>query len=234
MLPCRSICSSSARIPTTSRSASAAPSRGTRADGHRVGLCDLTAGELSSNGTVAERREEAAAAARVLGAAWRENLRLARRRHRRDAGGDPLGRRSDPPPSAAHHRHSVLGRSPSRSRRRQPGARAGGVQERPARATSTDADPWPPDWICYYFINDSVAAVVRRRRVGALREEARGARLPPQPVRAAGAGAVATRLTAPTFRQLIESRDAQFGAQAGVAFAEGLVVREPVRAIAAS
>ena len=30
------------------------------------------------------------------------------------------------------------------------------------------------------------------------------------------------------FQQLIESRDAQFGAQAGVGFAEGFVVREPV------
>jgi LmbE family N-acetylglucosaminyl deacetylase len=39
---------------------------------------------------------------------------------------------------------------------------------------------------------------------------------------------VATRLNAPTFRQLIESRDAHFGALAGVAFAEGLVVREPI------
>jgi hypothetical protein len=28
---------------------------------------------------------------------------------------------------------------------------------------------------------------------------------------------------------LIESRDAQFGAQIGVAFAEGLIVREPVQ-----
>ena len=41
------------------------------------------------------------------------------------------------------------------------------------------------------------------------------------------AEAAATRLTPPTFRQLIESRDAQFGALAGVAFAEGVVVREP-------
>ena len=38
-----------------------------------------------------------------------------------------------------------------------------------------------------------------------------------------------TRLTAATFRQLIESRDAQFGAQIGVSFAEGFVVKEPVR-----
>jgi hypothetical protein len=30
------------------------------------------------------------------------------------------------------------------------------------------------------------------------------------------------------FLQLIESRDAQFGARAGVRFAEGFMVREPV------
>jgi LmbE family N-acetylglucosaminyl deacetylase len=44
----------------------------------------------------------------------------------------------------------------------------------------------------------------------------------------AGNDADTTRLTASSFRQLIESRDAQFGAQIGVPFAEGLVVREPV------
>ncbi len=38
----------------------------------------------------------------------------------------------------------------------------------------------------------------------------------------------ATRLNTPLFRQLIESRDAQFGALAGVTWAEGFVVREPV------
>ena len=37
---------------------------------------------------------------------------------------------------------------------------------------------------------------------------------------------VATRLTSPLFQQLVESRDAQFGALAGVAFAEGVVVRD--------
>ena len=44
--------------------------------GHRVGLCDLTAGEMSSNGTVEERLAEAETARAVLGAAWRVNLRL--------------------------------------------------------------------------------------------------------------------------------------------------------------
>ena len=37
---------------------------------------------------------------------------------------------------------------------------------------------------------------------------------------------MATRLTSPLFEQLVESRDAQFGALAGVAFAEGVVVKD--------
>ena len=41
-------------------------------------------------------------------------------------------------------------------------------------------------------------------------------------------GRADTRLTSPRFRQLIESRDAQFGALAGVRWAEGIVVRESV------
>ena len=40
--------------------------------------------------------------------------------------------------------------------------------------------------------------------------------------------AMATRLTSPRFQQLIESRDAHFGALAGVAFAEGFVVKDPM------
>jgi LmbE family N-acetylglucosaminyl deacetylase len=42
----------------------------------------------------------------------------------------------------------------------------------------------------------------------------------------AGSDAVLTRLTSSRFQQLIESRDAQFGAQAHVAFAEGFVTRQ--------
>ena len=40
--------------------------------GHRVGLCDLTEGEMGSNGTVEERRAEAEAAGAMLGARWRQ------------------------------------------------------------------------------------------------------------------------------------------------------------------
>jgi len=46
------------------------------ARGYRVGVLDLTRGELASNGTVEQRAEEAAAAATILGLAERHNLGL--------------------------------------------------------------------------------------------------------------------------------------------------------------
>jgi bacillithiol biosynthesis deacetylase BshB1 len=198
------------------------------AEGHTVGLCDLTEGEMSSNGTVAERREEGAAAARVLGAAWRENLRWPDgdiaatpaairsavdliRRHRPRTIAIPYWDDRHPDHVAASH---VLKLAAFKSR---------------LRGYATDADPWSPDWICYYFINDSVtpsfvvdvSAHYERKREAL---DCHRSQFQPE-----GTGAVATRLSAPTFRQLIESRDAQFGALAGVAWAEGIVVREPIR-----
>ena len=54
--------------------------------GMRVGLCDLTAGEMGSNGTPDERLAEAEAARLVLGAVWRMNLRWPDRRIGKDPG----------------------------------------------------------------------------------------------------------------------------------------------------
>src|ERR671918_3100043 len=53
--------------------------------GHRVGLCDLTAGEMGSNGTIEERLAEAEEARAVLGASWRTNLRWPDRAIARDS-----------------------------------------------------------------------------------------------------------------------------------------------------
>lgn len=44
--------------------------------GWNIGICDLTEAELSSNGTVPLRLQEAAAAAEILGVSIRENLQL--------------------------------------------------------------------------------------------------------------------------------------------------------------
>jgi bacillithiol biosynthesis deacetylase BshB1 len=96
------------------------------------------------------------------------------------------------------------------------------------RRYETEEAPWRPDWVCYYFINDGatpsfvidVSAHYDRKR------QALACYASQFDVR--DDGAVPTRLTAPTFSQLIESRDAQFGALAGVSFAEGIVVKEPL------
>ena len=198
------------------------------AAGHRVGLCDLTLAELSSNGTPEERRREADEAARVLGAAWRVNLewpdggitgsadQIASavaliRKWRPRSIAIPYWDDRHPDHVAASH---VL---------RQAVFKSGLRRYRP------DTMSWRPDWLCFYFINDGgppsfvvdVSDVYERKRQAL-------ACYGSQFVDTAS-GAVATRLTHPSFAQLIESRDAQFGALAGVRHAEGIVVREPLQ-----
>jgi bacillithiol biosynthesis deacetylase BshB1 len=198
------------------------------AEGHTVGLCDLTKAELSSNGTPEQRREEADAAARVLGAIWRENLgwpdggiattapmiRSAVdiiRRHRPRSVAIPYWDDRHPDHAAASH---VLRRA----------AFTSGL-----RRYVTADEPWRPDWVVYYFINDGAApsfvvdvSDYYQRKRDAL--DCYVSQFAPT-----ADESVSTRLTASTFRQLIESRDAQFGALTGVAFAEGLIVREPLQ-----
>jgi bacillithiol biosynthesis deacetylase BshB1 len=195
--------------------------------GYRVGLCDLTCGELGSNGTPEQRVAEAEAARDVLGAAWRVNLGLPDgdlagsapqvraivdvvRHARPRAAAIPHGDDRHPDHVAAHR---LLVTS---------------IFKAGLRRYVTDAPPAQPEWLCAYFINDSHAASfvvdvsawydVKRRALACHVTQF-------QP---AGPEAAATRLTSPLFLQLVETRDAQFGARAGVRFAEGFVVREPV------
>jgi N-acetylglucosamine malate deacetylase 1 len=195
--------------------------------GHLVGLCDLTAGEMGSNGTVDERLAEAEAARHILGAVWRVNLRLPDR---------AIGTSPD-------HQRAVA--SLVRSARpkvvaipywtdRHPDHVAAshllteGVFSAGLRRYTAEGEAWKPESVCYYFINDmAVPSFVvdvsdhyetKRRALACHVTQFQ----PSQP------GAVATRLTSVRFRQLVESRDAQFGAVAGVAFAEGIVVKQPL------
>ncbi|NOT44863.1 MAG: bacillithiol biosynthesis deacetylase BshB1 [Acidobacteria bacterium] len=195
--------------------------------GHAVGLCDLTAGEMGSNGTVEERLAESEAARVVLGAAWRVNLRLPDRR----IGSDPshllavaeLVRRARPKTVALPYWSD---RHPDHVAASQMLTEA--VFNAGLRRYQAQGDAWKPDWACYYFINDSAppSFVVDVTEHYATKRQALACHVtqfkPPS------ADAVATRLTSSRFSQLIESRDAQFGALAGVEYAEGLVVREPI------
>jgi bacillithiol biosynthesis deacetylase BshB1 len=194
--------------------------------GHRVGLCDLTRGELASNGTPEQRIVEAEEARLVLGAAWRENLALPDR---------AIG-------SAPAHARLVA----ELIRRWRPRAIAlpywqdrhpdhlaaanllrDGVFNAKLPKYGADGDPWQPEWVCFYFINDAGTASfvvdvsdyydIKRKALACYRSQFTRA-----------TGSAVTRLNTPDFNQLIESRDAQFGALAGVRFAEGIVTTEPV------
>ena len=194
--------------------------------GHLVGLCDLTRGEMSSNGTPEERVSEAASAARVLGAAWRENLALP------DRG---IGSAPD------HVRRVVelIRRARPRAiavpywRDRHPDHEASAVLLRDAifnaklRRYDAGGEPWQPEWVCHYFINDS-APPTFVIDVSAHYERKRQALACYVTQFADAADRASTRLNSPAFSQLIESRDAQLGALSGVRFAEGVIVTEPI------
>src|SRR5688572_20920858 len=195
--------------------------------GHRVGLCDLTAGEMGSNGTVEERLAEAEAARVVLGAAWRVNLRLPDRAigtaadHMRAVAG--LVRRARPKAVAIPYWSDRHPDHVAASHLLTEAVFSAGL-----RRYQAEGDAWKPESVCYYFINDMAVPsfVVDVSQHYETKRRALACHVtqfqPSQP------DAVATRLTSDRFRQLIESRDAQLGAVAGVAFAEGIVVRDPL------
>ena len=195
--------------------------------GARVGLCDLTLGELSSNGTPAERLAESEAARVVLGADWRENLQLP------DGGLGPepdqvrevvaLIRRWQPRVIAAPHDRDRHPDHQGASRLLARAAFMAGL-----RRYGPGGEPWRAQWVCYYFINDAdrPSFVIDVSRYYDVKRRALACHA--SQFAAADADRVTTRLTSSRFRQLVESRDAQFGAAAGVAFAEGLIVREPI------
>ena len=233
LIPAAAHACRSARLRPASRRHRDRPRRHRRAAcrrrAHASGLCDLTAGEMGSNGTAEERLRGGRGARAVLGAAL---ARESRAGPTAASAPTPAHVRSaveaDPAAPPAGGGRAVLARPASRPRRRERGAHRGGVQRAGCAATTRGGEPWRPEWVCYYFINDGaapsfvvdVSACYERKRQALACYRSQFA--------PAGADAVATRLTSPMFRQLIESRDAQFGAQAGVAWAEGVVVREPV------
>ena len=198
--------------------------------GHAVGLCDLTQGELGSNGTAEERIREAQEAAEVLGVAWRENL------------GWPDGGIEGAQATAEHVRSAVaLIRRVRPSvvaipywRDRHPDHEAASRVLKEAvfraglRRLAADGPAWTPDWTCYYFINDVSTPAFVVDVTGPYERKRKALACHRSQFRPTGKAAVDTRLTGSRFLQMIESRDAHLGSAVGVGHAEGVVVEEPV------
>jgi N-acetylglucosamine malate deacetylase 1 len=195
--------------------------------GMRVGLCDLTAGEMGSNGTPDERLAEAEAARLVLGAVWRTNLGWPDRRIGKEPGhldeAVSFIRRHQPKVVAVPYWFDRHPDHVAASELLTEAAFNAGL-----RRYAAGGEAWKADWICYYFINDGatpsfVVDVSEDYEQKRLALECHSSQFTPP-----AQGTVSTRLNTPVFMQLIDSRDAQFGALAGVNRAEGFIVREPI------
>ena len=111
---------------------------------------------MGSNGTVDERLAEAEAARAVLGAAWRVNLRWPDRA----IGGSPEHVRAAAALVRAARPRAVaipygVDRHPDHVAASQVLTEAVFNSGLRRYDTGTDEHAWRPEWVCYYFINDS-------------------------------------------------------------------------------
>jgi bacillithiol biosynthesis deacetylase BshB1 len=195
--------------------------------GLRVGLCDLTAGEMGSNGTVEERLAEAEEARKILGALWRLNLRWPDR---------AIGNAPEQGIAATELIRSVRPKAialPYWSDRHPDHIAASrvltdAVFNAGLRRHTAQGEPWKPEMTSYYFINESTQPSFVVDVSSHYDTKRRALACHVSQFRPRASDGVQTRLTSPRFMTLIESRDAQFGVLAGVDFAEGFVIREPV------
>jgi N-acetylglucosamine malate deacetylase 1 len=191
--------------------------------GHRVGIVDLTRGELGSQGTVDERKAEAAAAARVMGTAFRENLGL------------PDGL-LDASPDSPHlpvavetirrHRPELM-LLPWKEERHPDHVAASALLTRAAfmaglrKFDLKGAAPFAPRQILYYEMRHRMPASFIVDTSKAWETKARAIACHPSQITRRDAEA-ATLISSPMAIEAIEARDRYRGAQIGVTHGEAL------------
>jgi len=195
--------------------------------GSRVGICDLTQAEMSSNGTVELRQQEAAAASAVLGLSARSTLALPDR-----------GLDGSPEQLAAvtaeirKHRPRIVFAPYWKDRHPDHVACSALIEQAvfnaKLRRYLPSLAPVTVEQLIFYYINDveSVNLIVdvsehyeqKRQALRCYRSQFDSA--------AAGEDRVATPLTG-AYVDNVEARDRLLGAQRGWTFAEGFAVKRP-------
>jgi len=195
--------------------------------GFAVGICDLTEGEMSSNGTVLTRRQESRAAAEQLGVAVRTNLQLQDRNLRLTQEAIEkvvVSIRTYRPrivlapyPDDRHPDHGWCARIVREA------IFSSGLKHYLAK----DLVPYRPHSFYYYFINDThpISLCVD---VSSVYEQKRKALRCYETQFYGTNGNATTPLNTGSFLTAIEGRDAMFGAQIGVPYAEGLVAAQTI------
>ena len=227
MTPCpSSTISSSPAIPTTPRLAAAGAilslksqgRQGRRARSHRrrTDAARQPRNPPSANATPPRA---------ILGLDWRGNLGLSNRSLVRRPRCPQIARRHDPPASATRAVDALLGRRPSRPRRRQRPGRCGAILGETVE--NRHARPAPLSGKDSLFSQHAPAAppqaVVRSRRVGRIHERKM------QAVACYHSQFIAGRpATPPTILDDIADRARYFGWLIGVRFGEPFLCREEV------
>ena len=196
--------------------------------GFTVGLCDLTQGEMGSNGTIDERRKEAAAAANVLGSTWRENLEWPDRR----IGKDPA-HLEQAVAFIRRHRPRVIA-APYWSDRHPDHVAASAVLSEAAfnsglRRYPAEGDPWRPEWICYYFLNESAPPSFVVDVSQTWKTKMRSVHAYQSQFHDPNSKEPQTFISDPKFLEMIDARGRHFGALIGVHYGEAFVTKQPPR-----
>jgi bacillithiol biosynthesis deacetylase BshB1 len=194
--------------------------------GLRVGLVELTRGEMGTRGTPQQRAREAQAAARILGAAFRQHLDFGDGglRHTRDEELQVID-------LLRRHRPKIVF-SPYPDERHPDHARAGRLITDAAfyaglRALESELPPHRPQAVVYYlqnymlppsFVVDvSAAWKTKMRAVAAYKSQFHNP----------SSKEPATYISSKNFLDMIEARGKHFGALIGADYGEAFVTKQP-------
>ncbi len=202
--------------------------------GARVGVLDLTRGELASNGTPQERLREGAEAAAALGLTWRGQLGLPDRGLHNAAGaGELVGalRRTRPAlvliphPDDPHPDHGAAGTLAREA------VFSAGLRRVAGPDWAAGAGATRPRGVLQYCINGWTAPAVAIDVTGVYEVKRRALRAHASQF---GSAEVPTRLNNGQALAQVEARDRYLGASIGASFAEGLLPLGPLRLDAAA
>ena len=195
-------------------------------DGLRVGMIDLTRGEMGTRGTPAQRAREAAKSARILGAAFRRHLDFG-------DGGLRTGRDEELQIIELVRRHRPrIVFSPYPDERHPDHVRTGRLVTEASfyaglRQLETDLPAHRPQAVVYYLQNYmlplsfvvDVSAVwkTKMRAVAAFKSQFYNPK----------SKEPATFIASKNFIDMIEARGRHFGALIGASYGEGFVTKQP-------
>lgn len=196
--------------------------------GKKIGICDLTLAELSSNGTVTQRQEEAEEASKILGTSVRINLGFPDRGIEKSKEALSLITKTIrkykpktvflPIELDRHPDHGQV------TRIVEEGIFNAGIHK--YELTGDAFEPYRPAQVIYYHIN-ALEKPHLLVDISDVYEEKQKALLAYKSQFIQQQGGVSTRLNQ-SFMDVIKSRDVWFGHLKGYQYAEGFMIKDPL------